>query len=122
VKKAVILWIRSSSSRPDSGTEATSHFAVGAARIDRDDFLEMFHGGLPEDYGTKVDPAAQTELLFYNQPPALPDISRNETVTGGLPPPKLTAMDATRNCHVLHVTSTHKALPQCVAIKDRQIC
>jgi hypothetical protein len=109
-------FVDSQQQQPSRFGVATSHFALGAARIDRDDFLETFHGGFPDNYGTKVDLAAQEALLFYNQPSALPDISRDETVTADLPPPKLTAVDATRNCHVLHVISTQSALPQCIAL------
>jgi hypothetical protein len=97
--------------------EATSHFALGAARVQKDDFLDTFHSGFPDDHGN-VDPAAQEVLIFYNQPSALPVIHREETMMSGagLLPPKLTAMDATQNCQILHVVTTKSALPQCVAL------
>lgn len=95
--------------------EATAHFALGAARIQKQDFVANFDGGFPDDQGN-VDPAAQEVLIFYNQRSALPSMRGEESMLSGGIPPKLTAMDATQNCEVLHVVSTKSALQQCVAL------
>ena len=95
--------------------EATAHFAMGAARVDKQDFVEIFDSGLPADQGN-FDPAASEVLLFYNSHNALPDIRKGETISASGIPPKLTAMDATQNCQTLHIVSTKSALQQCVAL------
>lgn len=95
--------------------EATAHFATGAARIDKQDFVETFDSGLPADQGNS-DPAASEVLMFYNGRNALPDLKREEIMSASGVPPKLTAMDATQNCQTLHVVSTKSAMQQCIAL------
>lgn len=99
--------------------EATAHFALGAARIQKQDFVATFDSGFPDDQGN-MDPAAQEVLIFYNQRSALPSIRGEESMLSDGPPPKLTAMDATQHCEILHVISTKSALQQCVALVPQQ--
>lgn len=98
--------------------QATAHFALGAARVDKIDFEETFESGVPPDQGNP-DSSASEVLLFYNGPKALPNLRREETVSSNGIPPKLTAVDATTNCQTLHVVSTKSALHQCVALIPR---
>lgn len=95
--------------------QATSHFAIGAARIDKQDFVEAFDSGFPPDQGN-ADPEASQVLIFYNGHKALPNLKREETLSASGLPPKLTALDVTQNCQTLHVVSTKSALQQCVAL------
>jgi hypothetical protein len=88
---------------------------MGAARIDKQDFVDGFDSGFPPDQGN-ADPAASEVLLFYNGHKALPNLKREETLSTSSLPPKLTALDATQNCQTLHVVSTKSALQQCVAL------
>jgi len=95
--------------------DATAHFAMGAARIEKQEFIETFDSGFPADQGNP-DPAASEVLIFYNRRKALPNLRREEAMSASGIPPKLTAMDATQNCETLHVVSTKSALQQCVAL------
>ena len=99
--------------------EATAHLALGAARIQKQDFVATFDSGFPDDQGN-IDFAAQEALIFYNQRSALPSIRGEECMSSGGLPPKLTAMDATQNCDILNVVYTKSALQQCVALVPQQ--
>lgn len=97
--------------------QATAHYAMGAARIDKQDFVETFPGGFPSDDDQgNPDPAASEVLVFYNGHKALPLFKKEQAMSATELPPKLTAVDATRNCQTLHVVLTKSALQQCVAL------
>jgi hypothetical protein len=94
-----------------------SRFAFGAARTTRQEFLEKFDGGLPDNLKDEV--SNSEVLILYNGKKSVPTVRKEETIfDDGAGLPMLSVDDATQNCQNLHVVST-KALwgaAQCLAI------
>jgi hypothetical protein len=94
-------------------TSHTGGFASGMEFVDRDDFASVFDVGVPLDASSKGNDRV---LLVYSDPKAFPNTKTQTTAKTTTTTTALSALDATANCHNLHLVYTQKRDRQCLAI------
>ena len=94
---------------------STTSQLVGAALVDKDEFLERFDVG--SAHSLAADIKNSQVYMLYQHKKALPDKMQDQILNGG-PLPLLSVDDATQHCESLNVISTKPfaGLKQCVAI------
>jgi hypothetical protein len=104
-----------------------SKIATGASLIRKNDFLSLFDYGIPRPPSKRIDesdPGKDEVLLLYGGPRSLPNVGTDDAIVYGdggkeRMPPRMSAMDATRNCgglNVVYVESHDSKYDICTAI------